>query len=202
MKAIAFASPDTPAVKAALQSPETIDASVDAGVHMEPARKLTEDPNRLIAKRQLFDTDLLQGGLDFLESTPQVAPGAYARGTEDIFAELATIRAQYHARRIPDAVSPAAKGSIPQGHSENMIGEAKISERMHDRHNGESPPPDPDDRAATYIWFSTHFGRLKARLVAIADDLDLIHVSKLTARKVKFAAQTATQPKAPAAAQA
>ena len=35
----------------------------------------------------------------------------------------------------------------------------------------------------------------------VVDDFDLIHVSKLTARKVKFAAQTATQPKAPAAAQ-
>ena len=145
MKAIAFASTDTPAVKAALQSLETIDASMGAGVPMEPARKLTEDPNRLIAKRQLSDADLLQGGLDFLESTPQMAPGAYARGTEDIFAGLATIRAQYHARRIPDAVSPAAKGSILQKLPEHMIGEAKMSERIYDRHNDESPPPDPDD---------------------------------------------------------
>ena len=77
-----------------------------------------------------------------------------------------------------------------------------MSERMYDRHNDESPPPDPDDRAATYLWFSTHFDLLQARLVAIADDLDLIHFNKLTARKEKSAAPTATQSKAPAAAQA
>ena len=202
VKAIAFASPDTLAVKAVLQSLETIAASMAAGVHMEPARKLTEDLNRLIAKRQSSDADLLLGGRVFLESPSPMPPGAYARGTEGLFAELATIRAQFNARHIPDAVSPAAKGSILQKLPEHMIGEAKMSERMYDRHNDESPPPDPDDRAATYLWFSTHFDLLQARLVAIADDLDLIHFNKLTARKGKSAAPTATQSKAPAAAQA
>jgi hypothetical protein len=199
VKAIAFASTDTPAVKAVLQSLDTIDASMGAGVPMQPARKLTEDLNRLIAKRQLSDTDLLLGGRVFLESPSPMPPGAYARGTEDLFAELKTIRAQFNARHIPDAVSPAAKGSILQKLPEDMKGEAKMSERMYDRHNDESPPPDPDDRAATYLWFSTHFDLLQARLVAIAGDLDLIHFNKLTARKGKSAPPTAAQAQAQAA---
>ena len=75
-----------------------------------------------------------------------------------------------------------------------MIGEAKISERMHDRHNDESPPPDPDDRAATHTWPSTHFDLLKARPMAIADDPGPIHVQEITERKAEAVAQTVAQP--------
>ena len=77
---IAHASPDIPAVKAVMQSLETPDALMDAGVPEEPVRKLTGDLNRHITKRQSPDADLLQGGLFFLELTPPMAPGECTSG--------------------------------------------------------------------------------------------------------------------------
>ena len=47
-----------------------------------------------------------------------------------------------------------------------------MPERIYGRPNGESPPPDPEDRAAMYAWFLAHFDLLKARLMTIADDFD------------------------------
>ena len=59
----------------------------------------------------------------------------------------------------------------------NIKGEAEVSKRVYGRHNDEPLPPDPGDRAVRYIWFSAHFGLLKARLMTVAGDFESAYVS-------------------------